>query len=152
MQILLTMIVAFALFVLSWCLRLRSLLGSSGSEKLPAKGWGRVPESRNLVRFLAVLMLVIVTLSLVSGILSGATEPFTVSGELCSLLTLFGYSVTLLVWVLSMMARSIRGLWHRVSRQLPPLPGEEGGVRDDWLDGPQASLVKSRPGRSAASG
>jgi hypothetical protein len=41
---------------------------------------------------------------------------------------------------------------NRVSRKPPRIPDGGGGVRDEWLDGPQAAAVKSRPRRSAASG
>jgi hypothetical protein len=125
--------------------------GSNRSARPSAKGRGRVPEPRRVVLFLALLLVGIIAVSLVSGVLSRAPEPFKVAGVLGSVLTLLGWSLTLLVVVLIIIARSTRGDRRRSSPRPPRIPGGGGGVSDAWLDGPVRAAVKLRLRRSAAS-
>ena len=133
-------------------------VGLNGSARRSTKGSVCATEPRNIIRFASLFTLGIVVLCLglggLFGVRTGRPEHLTIAATICVMLTVVCWAVTLLVAALVVMARSIPDHWHRVSRKPPRIPGEGGGVRDEWLDGPQAAAVnvKLRPRRSAASG
>jgi hypothetical protein len=137
-------------------------LGSSRSEKRPGKGPGNVAfrargsgsgdEPGHLVWFTTFLWLGIVAVSIMFGVLSGGLDPLTITAWNCGMLTVVCCAVTLLMVSLVVLARAFPGDRRLVSRKPPRASGEDGGVMDEWLDGPQATAVKLGPRRSAASG
>jgi hypothetical protein len=135
-------------------------LGSSRSEKRPPKGPRNAAlrptgsasgsEPGHIIWIVTFLLHGIVAVGLVIWILSSGLEPRPVAATNFAMLTVGYCAVALLIVALALMSPALnRGL---ASRKPPRVPGEGGGVRDDWLDGPQAAAVKSRPRRSAASG
>jgi hypothetical protein len=131
-------------------------LGSNRPEKRPAKGPGSVAEPGDIIRFTTVLTVAIVATCLAyefsSVVRFGGPQSLTVVALLCVGLTGACWAVTLLVAALLMIARAMRGNRSRLPREQVRISGGGGGVRDEWLDGPQPTAVKSRPRRSAASG
>jgi hypothetical protein len=135
-------------------------LGSSRSEKRPVKGPGNVAfgpresasgnEPGHIVWIMTFLLHGIVAVCLVIWILSSGLEPRPVAATNFAMLTVAYCAVTLLIVSLALMSSALNR--RMASRKPPRVPGEGGGVRDDWLDGPQPAAVKSRPRRSAASG
>jgi hypothetical protein len=135
-------------------------LGSSRSEKRPVKGPGNAAsrprgsptgtEPGHIIWIMTFLLHGIVAVCLVVWILSSGLEPRPVAATNFAMLAVAFCAVTLLIVALALMSPALnRGL---VPRKPPRVPGEGGGVRDEWLDGPQAAAVKLRPRRSAASG
>jgi hypothetical protein len=134
--------------------------GSSRSEKRPVKGPGNVAlrpggsasgnEPGHIIWIMTFVLHGIVAVGLVIWILSSGAGPLPGATTNFTMVTAVFVAVTLLIVALALMSPALnRGL---VSRKPPRVPGEGGGVRDKWLDGPQAAAVKLRPRRSAASG
>jgi len=135
-------------------------LGSSRSEKRPPRGPGNAAlrptgsasgsEPGHIIWIMTFLLHGIVAVCLVIWILSNGAGPLPGAATNLTMVTLVPCAVALLIVALALMSPALnRGL---VSRKPPRVPGEGGGVRDEWLDGPQATAVKLRPRRSAASG
>jgi hypothetical protein len=131
-------------------------LGSHRTVKRPVKEPGSVTEPWNIIRFTTLLTVGIVAVCFAYGVSSvvhsGGPEPRAVAAMLCIGLTGICWAVTLIVAALIVLGRAIRGNGSRLPRNPVRIPGGGGGVRDEWLDGPQATAVKVRPRRSAASG
>jgi len=135
-------------------------LGSSRSEKRPPKGPGNAAlgprgsasgnEPGHLIWIVTFVLHGIVAAGLVIWILSSGLEPLPVAATNFAMLAVGYCAVALLIVALALMSPALnRGL---ASRKPSRVPGKGGGVRDEWLDGPQPAAVKSRPRRSAASG